>query len=114
MFDNGLYAQEIHAIGHFSQLSHQNLVSLTEMGVNMTDVPSKKQVLIRSDYKNSADLTIMTAMAKLMYFHKPPYGMVLISGDRDFTSAVNFMNQVGFYVILVHQESQNVDKGDHA
>ncbi len=40
----GLYGQEIHAIGHFSQLSSQNIKVLTEMGFNMTDVPSKTNV----------------------------------------------------------------------
>ena len=44
LLKHGLFAKEIHAIGHFSQLSSQNLKGLTEMGVNMTDVPSKKEV----------------------------------------------------------------------
>jgi uncharacterized LabA/DUF88 family protein len=47
-----------------------------------------------------------------MHFEKPPYGMVLISGDRDFAPLVNIMNQVGYSVILVHKESQNINSGN--
>ena len=37
--------------------------------------------------------------------------MVLISGDRDFSSIVNFMHQVGYSVILVYGEKQLVHSG---
>jgi hypothetical protein len=56
-------------------------------------------------------MSILTAMAKTMHFHKPPYGIVLISGDRDFTSVMNFMDRVGYSVIIVNDKPDQVQIG---
>ena len=37
-----------------------------------------------------------------MFFHKPPHSIVLISGDRDFSRILNFMESVHYDVIMIH------------
>lgn len=55
---------------------------------------------------------ILTEMAKFVFSHKPPHGMVLFSGDRDFSPMVNFMDRVGYRVILVNDRSEKLPKGE--
>ncbi|KAJ3093696.1 hypothetical protein HK100_006447 [Physocladia obscura] len=39
---------------------------------------------------------------KNIYFHKPPHSIFLISGDRDFSKTLNFLESVNYSVTLIH------------
>jgi hypothetical protein len=108
----GLFAKDIHAIGHVNYLTPPVVKAFSEIGINMIDVLSHKPVRILSIYlKNASDMSILTEIAKVIFSHKPPHGMVLISGDKDFSHMLNFLDRVGYKVILVNDRPDELPKG---
>lgn len=96
-----LQLANIIAIGNTSQLSEnckeelESIVYLiTDSGVAIQHISSGKPA--------AADVGILGEIMKFIYFHRPPHSIFLISGDRDFSKILNFLESVHYHVVLVH------------
>ncbi|KAJ3124376.1 hypothetical protein HK100_011255 [Physocladia obscura] len=87
---------EIRAIGDISKINAVSQTELQESGVVLQNVSSGKP--------NAADISILGEIMKLIYYRRPPHTIVLISGDRDFSVVLNFLETVGYRVILIHSK----------
>jgi uncharacterized LabA/DUF88 family protein len=92
-----LVIRDFIAIGNSQGLNSNTQLELEESGVTMSQVSSSKP--------NASDIGILGAIMKLIYFQKPPYTIALISGDRDFSKILNFLESVHFNVILIHADN---------
>ena len=90
----GLQLTQIVAIGSSRILSNQTRDELEDCGVSVQNLHSKSPAV--------ADISILYEVIKLVYFHRPPHSIVLISGDRDYSKILNFLDQVHYHVIYVH------------
>lgn len=55
----------------------------------------------------AADISILHEIVKLVYFHRPPHNIVLITGDRDFSKILNFLDQVHYNVSYIHAKDMS-------
>jgi hypothetical protein len=84
-------------------MSTVNREALQQSGVEIVDVPH-----LKSKAKDACDKTILMDMTFWVSEHKPPACVILISGDRDFSMAVNRFSQRLFKVILITPPKRNV------
>ncbi|KAJ3229161.1 hypothetical protein HDU81_005582 [Chytriomyces hyalinus] len=82
------------AMGDTAQLNATVRADLEESGVSLINVSSGKE--------SAADIAILTELMKTVYFMKPPHEIILISGDRDFSKALYFLESVKYSVTLIH------------
>ena len=73
----------ITAIGNPSCLASQTMLELQDSGVALQ--------LCTSGKPSAADITILGEIMKTIYINRPPYCIVLISGDRDFSKILNYL-----------------------
>ena len=92
--NNELQLTNIIAIGNPASLAAQTMIELQESGVSLQ--------LCTTGKPSAADITILGEIMKMIYFNRPPYCIVLISGDRDFSKILNFLVGVRYRVILIH------------
>ncbi|KAJ3390099.1 hypothetical protein HDU84_007924 [Entophlyctis sp. JEL0112] len=90
----GLVITNIVAIGDVSRMKASLKADLEQSGVVVQSISSRKP--------SAADIAILGEIMKNIHFHKPPHAIVLISGDRDFSAVLNFLESVAYRVILVH------------
>jgi hypothetical protein len=57
---------------------------------------------ITSGRKNAADMNIIYYIMKLKDSNPPPYKIILITGDSDFTELISQLRDLSYEVILVH------------
>ena len=94
ILSKGLLLNQTVAIGPSQSLTDQKRSELEDCGVSVQKIHSK--------YPAAVDISILNEIIKLVYFFKPPHSIVLISGDRDFSKILNFLDQVHYHVIYVH------------
>ncbi|KAJ3022648.1 UNVERIFIED_CONTAM: hypothetical protein HDU68_009011 [Siphonaria sp. JEL0065] len=92
-----LQLTNILAIGNISRMSSVVKLDLEESGVVLQNISSGKP--------SAADIAIMGEIMKITFFHKPPHAIILISGDRDFSKVLNFLESVNYSVTLVHSNN---------
>jgi NYN domain/RNA recognition motif. (a.k.a. RRM, RBD, or RNP domain) len=85
------------AIGNHTTLHQDSILELQDCGVNLQLSAGKSST--------TTDVSILGEIMKTIYINKPPYAIVLISGDREFSKVLNFMVGNGFRVILIHAPS---------
>ncbi|TPX74941.1 hypothetical protein CcCBS67573_g03780 [Chytriomyces confervae] len=103
------------AMGDTTQLNQAVRADLEESGVSLINVLSSKEVeflnrttmpshVLTDSFLNqsAADIAILTELMKTVYFVKPPHEIILISGDRDFSKALYFLESVKYSVTLIH------------
>ncbi|KAI8833956.1 hypothetical protein BJ741DRAFT_610618 [Chytriomyces cf. hyalinus JEL632] len=81
-------------MGDTAQLNPTVRADLEESGVSLINVSSSKE--------SAADIAILTELMKTVYFVKPPHEIILISGDRDLSKALHFLESVKYSVTLIH------------
>lgn len=82
------------AISNLDRLPAGTKLELEESGVVMQNVSSGKP--------SASDIAILGELLKLCYHYKPPHAIILISGDRDFSKVLNFLDWAHYRVILIH------------
>lgn len=93
----GLSLTQIVAIGTANSISNQSRSELEDCGVSVQQV-AKGQL---------CDTSILHELIKIVYFYRPPHSIVLISGDRDFSKILNFLDQVHYHVVYVHAKDMS-------
>ncbi|KAJ3363771.1 hypothetical protein HDU91_002859, partial [Kappamyces sp. JEL0680] len=67
---------------------------LEQSGVNLHHIGSGKE--------SAADIGILGEIMKLIFFTKPPHAIYLISGDRDFSKILHFLDSLHYDLTLIH------------
>ncbi|KAJ3356542.1 hypothetical protein HDU83_000893 [Entophlyctis luteolus] len=94
LLSRNLTLTNIIAVGDASKMNAQTKLELEESGVVLQNISSGKP--------SAADIAILNEIMKNIYFHKPPHSIFLISGDRDFSKTLNFLESVNYSVTLIH------------
>ena len=50
----------------------------------------------------SSDIPLLAEIIKLVYFHRPPHALILVTGNKNITKIINFLDQVHYKIILLH------------
>eukprot|EP00899_Mesostigma_viride_P025386 jgi/Mesvir1/6031/Mv00774-RA.1 len=80
------------AYGDFNLLPHRLRIGCQNTGVNLLDVPTSK--------REASDKAMLCDMFLFAVDNRPPATIFLISGDRDFSSALHKLSQRRYTVIL--------------
>lgn len=91
---------KIDAFTNISKLKPNLRLELEGSGVNLHDVASPKP--------GSADVALLVEIIKFVLDFKPPHHIVLITGDGDFSNALNTLRFRGYEVILIHSVSSSL------
>ncbi|KAJ1547961.1 hypothetical protein HK096_008343, partial [Nowakowskiella sp. JEL0078] len=79
---------DIFAIGNVERLSSSVRIELEGAGVILQNVSCGKP--------SAADITILTEITKFVFENRPPHIIVLISGDRDFSKILSWLENVQY------------------
>ncbi|KAJ3322918.1 hypothetical protein HDV06_002577 [Boothiomyces sp. JEL0866] len=88
-----LIEKAINAIGNTSYFSKIKYNKVKDAGVTFKHIAGGK---------NAADNEIIAQMIQLTQTIKPPYTIVLISSDSDFSHALGKLKALGYTVVLLH------------
>ncbi|KAJ3238980.1 hypothetical protein HDU81_006795 [Chytriomyces hyalinus] len=54
---------------------------------------------------STVDIALMNEIIKEVVFRRPPHSIILIGGDRDFSSVIHFLETVKYSVTLIHNQN---------
>jgi len=86
--------QSFTVIGSIRQFRGSLKLELVKNNIAFTNIISGK--------KNAADMSILYYIMKLKDSNPPPYKIILITGDSDFTELISQLRDAAYEVILVH------------
>lgn len=92
--ERGVSLTNIVVVANLERISPTIKLDLEESGVVLQNVSSGKP--------SASDIGILAEIVKVVYHFRPPHWIFLISGDRDFSKVLSFLDGCHYRVVLIH------------
>lgn len=86
------------AFGNVTTFNVMQRIGFSKSLVELVDVPTKE--------KNAADLAMMLEIFKIAFDNPPPAYIMVITSDSDFVQTLTAVKDMGYTIILAHNENQ--------